>query len=215
MVRNVILGAIALLCCACILGAGCTTTGPAQTNTTTPVPVNTTPPVPVNTTAPVTPTETGTVIGMPNPAAVWCQEQGYTSETRKDAAGNEYGVCIFGNGTEADEWAVYRAAMGAYNETANGTAVNATVGDIVGVRLKENPTTGYSWNVTLSAGLTLLNDTYTVDPHPEGMVGVGGTHLWLVRADAAGNQTFSGIYKRPWENATETEDTFLLTLKVA
>ncbi|MDD4255570.1 MAG: protease inhibitor I42 family protein [Methanofollis sp.] len=205
MVRNVILGALALLCCACILGAGCTTTGPAQTNTTTPVPVNTT--------APVTPTET--VIGMPNPAAAWCQEQGYTSETRKDAAGNEYGVCIFDNGTEADEWAVYRAATGAFNKTANGTAVNATVGDIVGISLTENPTTGYSWNTTLSAGLTLLNDTYTVDPHAEGMVGVGGTHLWLVRADAAGNQTFSAVYKRSWENTTGTEDTFSLTLKVA
>ncbi|WP_342678727.1 protease inhibitor I42 family protein [Methanofollis sp. UBA420] len=205
MVRNVILGALALLCCACLLGAGCTTTGPAQTNTTTPVPVNTT--------APVTPTET--VIGMPNPAAAWCQEQGYGYETRKDAAGNEYGVCIFGNGTEADEWAVYRAATGAFNETANGTAVNATVGDIVGISLRENPTTGYLWNATLSSGLTLLNDTYTVDPHSEGMVGVGGTHLWLVRADAAGNQTFSAVYKRPWENTTGTEDTFSLTLKVA
>jgi len=198
MVRKVILGALALLCCACLLGAGCTTTGPGPANTTTPA----------------APTETGT-IGMPDPAAAWCEEHGYGYEIRKDAAGNEYGVCIFGNGMEADAWAVYRAATGAYNETANGTAVNATVSDIVGISLRENPTTGYSWNTTLSAGLTLLNDTYTVDPHKEGMVGVGGTHLWLVRADAAGDQTFSAIYKRPWENTTGTEETFLLTLKVA
>lgn len=204
MARNVILGALALLCCACLLGAGCTTTGPAQTT-----------PTPTSTTPPVTPTETGTVIGMPNPAAAWCQEQGYGYEIRKDAAGSEYGVCIFGNGTEADEWAVYRAATGAYNETANGTAVDVTKGGIVGISLRENPTTGYLWNATLSSGLTLLNDTYTVDPHAEGMVGVGGTHLWLVRADAAGDQTFSAISKRPWENTTGTEDTFTLTLKVA
>lgn len=195
MIRNIVL---ALLCCACLLGAGCTTTEQGQTNTTTPA----------------VPTATGT-IGMPNPAAAWCEEQGYGYEIRKDAAGNEYGVCIFGNGMEADEWAVYRAATGAFNETANGTAVNVTKGGIVGISLRENPTTGYSWNTTLSAGLTLLNDTYTVDPHAEGMVGVGGTHLWLVRADAAGDQTFSAIYKRPWENTTGTEETFLLTLKVA
>lgn len=206
MTRNIILGALALLCCACILGAGCTSTGPEQTNTT-----------PTGTATPVTaaPTETETISGMPNPAAVWCQEQGYSSETRKDAAGNEYGVCIFDNGMEADEWAVYRAAMGAYNETANGTTVNVTKGDIVGISLRGNPTTGYSWNATLSQGLTLLNGTYTVDPHQEGMTGVGGTYLWLVRADATGDQTFSAVYKRPWENTTGTEDTFSLTLKVA
>lgn len=205
MARYTILGALALLCCACILGAGCTSTGPEQTTT------------PTGTTTPVTaaPTETETISGMPNPAAVWCQEQGYGYETKKDAAGNEYGVCIFGNGMEADEWAVYRAAMGAYNETANGTTVDVAKGDIVGISLRGNPTTGYSWNATLSPGLTLLNDTYTVDPHSEGMVGVGGTYLWLVRADATGDQTFSTVYKRPWENATGTEETFSLTLKVA
>lgn len=207
MIKNIMLGALALLCCACILGAGCTSTGPEQTNTTTPTSTTTTV-IP-------TPTETETIGGMPNPAAVWCQEQGYGYETKTDEAGNEYGVCIFDNGMEADEWAVYRAAMGAYNETANGTTVNVTKGDIAGISLRENPTTGYSWNVTLSSGLTLLNDTYTVDPHEEGMVGVGGTHLWLVRADATGDQTFSAVYKRPWENTTGTEDTFSLTLKVA
>ena len=48
------------------------------------------------------------VIGLPNPASVYCQEQGGKSEIRTDAAGNQYGVCIFADGSECDEWAFFR-----------------------------------------------------------------------------------------------------------
>ncbi len=195
MKRMVLGTAAALLLCACILGAGCT--GGEQADLTTP-----------------TPTENQSV-GMANPATVWCEQMGYGYEIRKDASGGEYGVCIFGNGMEADEWVVYRAAMGAYNETANGTVVDVTKGDVVAIALGENPTTGYGWNATLSAGLTLLNDTYVVDEHPAGMVGVGGTRTWILRADGTEDQTFSAVYKRPWENATASDETFSLAFTVA
>lgn len=46
--------------------------------------------------------------GLPNPAAVYCEEQGGTLETRSDEAGGEYGVCQFADGTECEEWAFYR-----------------------------------------------------------------------------------------------------------
>ncbi len=46
--------------------------------------------------------------GIANPAAVFCIEQGYRQETRTDAQGNQYGVCIFPDGSECDEWAYYR-----------------------------------------------------------------------------------------------------------
>ncbi len=50
----------------------------------------------------------GGVIGMPNPASTYCEDQGYTLEIRKDASGGEYGVCIFDDGTECEEWAYFR-----------------------------------------------------------------------------------------------------------
>ncbi|UCG94965.1 MAG: DUF333 domain-containing protein [archaeon] len=55
-------------------------------------------------------TTTQTTIGMPNPAAVYCQDQGGTLEIREDprTSGGQYGVCILENGTECDEWAYYR-----------------------------------------------------------------------------------------------------------
>ncbi|QSZ66910.1 DUF333 domain-containing protein [Methanofollis aquaemaris] len=210
MKAKILAGVVLLVLAASLIGAGCTSADQQETPETTPVPETTTNETPA-------PTE-NTTIGMPNPAAVWCQEMGYGYEIRKDADGSEYGVCIFENGTEMDAWEAYRAAMATpafvFNETADNTSVEVSLGSIVQVDLRANPTTGYEWNATLTDGLTLLNDTYTVDPHPEGMVGVGGTHTWLIEAAGEGNQTFSAIYKRPWENTTGTETNFSLVLKV-
>jgi putative hemolysin len=46
--------------------------------------------------------------GLANPAAVYCQEQGGTVEIRTDAQGGQYGVCVFDDGSECDEWAYFR-----------------------------------------------------------------------------------------------------------
>lgn len=46
--------------------------------------------------------------GLPNPASVYCVEQGGNLTIRKDAAGNEFGICTFPNGTSCEEWAFYR-----------------------------------------------------------------------------------------------------------
>jgi len=43
------------------------------------------------------------MMGIANPASVYCQGLGYTEETRTNDAG-EYGVCIFSDGTECDTW---------------------------------------------------------------------------------------------------------------
>ena len=45
---------------------------------------------------------------LPNPASVFCEEQGGKTEIRTDAEGGQYGVCIFEDGSECDEWAFYR-----------------------------------------------------------------------------------------------------------
>ncbi len=50
--------------------------------------------------------------GLPNPAAEYCQEQGYDYEIRTAADGSQSGVCIFADGNECDEWAFYRSECG-------------------------------------------------------------------------------------------------------
>jgi putative hemolysin len=53
------------------------------------------------------PTET-TQADMPNPASVYCDQQGYRLEIRTAADGSQCGFCVFPNGSECDEWAYYR-----------------------------------------------------------------------------------------------------------
>jgi putative hemolysin len=45
---------------------------------------------------------------MPNPAAVYCEQQGYQTEIRTSADGSQVGFCLFPNGSECDQWAYYR-----------------------------------------------------------------------------------------------------------
>ena len=52
---------------------------------------------------------TGTIIWMPNPASVYCEQQGGSVNIVKDAEGNESGMCKLADGTEVDEWEYYRA----------------------------------------------------------------------------------------------------------
>lgn len=49
---------------------------------------------------------------LPNPASVYCEEQGYRVEIRTDDQGGQYGVCVFPDGSECDEWAYYRGECG-------------------------------------------------------------------------------------------------------
>jgi len=46
--------------------------------------------------------------GMPNPAATSCTEKGYSYEIRNNPDGSQYGVCIFPDESECEEWAYYR-----------------------------------------------------------------------------------------------------------
>jgi putative hemolysin len=56
---------------------------------------------------PITPAP-GSSAGIPNPASVYCREHGGKLEIRKDSSGAEYGVCVFPDGSECDEWAFFR-----------------------------------------------------------------------------------------------------------
>lgn len=46
--------------------------------------------------------------GLPNPASVYCEEQGGTVDIRTDESGGQVGYCLFSDGTEVEEWAYYR-----------------------------------------------------------------------------------------------------------
>ena len=85
--------------------------------------------------------------------------------------------------------------------------------EVVMISLPENLTTGYTWNVTLSEGLTLLNDVFIQDEAEEGMVGVGGVHEWFIEVIEAGEQTFSGIEQKAQSEETGSEYTLTLIVE--
>ena len=102
-----------------------------------------------------------------------------------------------------------------YNETDNGQTITGLVaGDVVIISLPENPTTGFSWNMTLSPGIALLNSTYVRTPVPAGVAGSGGTHVWTLSMQQTGTQTVAGVYKQPWMPGSDNEITYNLTFIV-
>lgn len=102
-----------------------------------------------------------------------------------------------------------------YNVTAdvNTTELVVPMNEVIMISLAENPTTGYTWNVTLSEGLALLNDVYVQDEAEEGMVGVGGVHEWFIEAVEAGEQTFYGIEQQAQSEETGSEYTLKLIVE--
>src|SRR3990172_13344170 len=53
-----------------------------------------------------------TQAGMPNPASVYCTQEGNKLEIRTAADGSQNGICIFPDGSTCDEWAYYRGECG-------------------------------------------------------------------------------------------------------
>lgn len=102
-----------------------------------------------------------------------------------------------------------------YNVTAdvNITELVVPMNEVIMISLAENPTTGYTWNITLSEGLALLKDVYVQDEAEEGMVGVGGVHEWFIEAVEAGEQTFYGIEQQAQSEETGSEYTLKLIVE--
>jgi len=45
---------------------------------------------------------------VPNPASIFCEQNGGILELRQDASGATAGICVFTDGSECDEWAFFR-----------------------------------------------------------------------------------------------------------
>lgn len=53
-----------------------------------------------------------TQAGSPNPASVYCEQNGNKLEIVTAADGSQSGICIFPDGSACDEWAYYRGECG-------------------------------------------------------------------------------------------------------
>ena len=57
---------------------------------------------------------------MPNPASVYCEQNGNNLEIRTADDGSQSGVCIFPDGSTCDEWAYYRGECGPATQASGG-----------------------------------------------------------------------------------------------
>jgi len=54
------------------------------------------------------PVQDAPIIGMPDPSAVFAQQQGYQYVTRTNLDGSQYGIAVLPDGSEYDAWDLYR-----------------------------------------------------------------------------------------------------------
>lgn len=149
---------------------------PAAPSTLTPIPTN----------APAA--------NLPNPASVYCEEQGNRLEIRTATDGSQSGVCVFSDGSECDEWAYFRGECG---PTPPSTA--STISTEIPTALPIDPTAYEGWWTYTHAGYgfsLLLPEDWVVDEtttfdaqmsghnlnlHPELQVGLENIRLTFRR----------------------------------
>jgi inhibitor of cysteine peptidase len=106
-----------------------------------------------------------------------------------------------------------RGVTASYGIGDNGKTISMGEGTTIKVILDENPTTGYSWNESVTPGLQVQDSKYVESG--SGLMGAGGSHEWTIKATGKGEQQFSAVYKRQWEPLSGSENTFKLTINVA
>jgi inhibitor of cysteine peptidase len=100
-------------------------------------------------------------------------------------------------------------------EEQNKAVVTVQQGNIITVKLPENPTTGYQWNLTTTPGLQVMDDTYVSSDTTGKLMGAGGTRIWEIKATAPGEQKINAVYMRTWEPVTGNETRFSMTVMVS
>ncbi len=98
-------------------------------------------------------------------------------------------------------------------EADNGKAVAVHVGDEVVVRLRENPTTGYRWQVERADdALQPEADSFELAPHPQ--VGSGGMRSFRFRVSAGGRRRLAIDHRQAWDESSVI-DRFRVDLDVS
>ena len=89
-----------------------------------------------------------------------------------------------------------------------GQIIDTSVGKELSIQLNGNATTGYAWNFSSDSptAYQIIEDDYVENKHPEGMVGVGGLHIYHIKTLQSGQFTITARYYRPWEEFNPKKD---------
>jgi len=100
-----------------------------------------------------------------------------------------------------------------YGESFNGQTIDLAVGRTIEIRLQENPTTGFRWQLTANDGAVcaVVSDAFKA---PAGAPGRGGEHGWMFEGVRPGNCDIEFRYRRSWGNSAEPEQIFRIHIHV-
>ena len=82
-------------------------------------------------------------INMPNPASVYCEQNGNKLEIHTAGDGSQSGVCVFPNGSTCDEWAYFRGECGPTAQTSPTPSVTVEAAIEASGGPGENASGGY------------------------------------------------------------------------
>jgi putative hemolysin len=109
---------------------------------------------PAETILPESPTTQTTMDTLPNPASAYCEQQGYALDIRTADEGSQFGVCIFPDGSECDEWAYFRNEC---KPSGTETPAVTPIPESNGWNTHTNDILGYSFNYPAGAQI-ITND---------------------------------------------------------
>lgn len=72
------------------------------------------------------------------------------------------------------------------------------------LEFNDNPSTGYSWNLTLSSGIKIIKETHS-NRCKEGITGCGGMKTFVLEGTKKGKQTVIATHGRTWDPSTNTQ----------
>ncbi len=94
----------------------------------------------------------------------------------------------------------------------HGERISAKTGDILVIRLQENPTTGYQWIFRIIGDLTYISDDFILDAVA---IGAGGERCLRFIAQHTGIVQIEAVLRRIWESdAIHHQDVFNILIEV-
>jgi len=101
----------------------------------------------------------------------------------------------------------------AHDGSSTGSA-SINVGDSISIRLKENPTTGFKWEVTSTPDLLSATGSQYYPPISQ-LAGAGGERTFTFKGTKAGQGAAVLSYRRSWEADKPAAKTYTLTVTVS
>lgn len=99
-------------------------------------------------------------------------------------------------------------------DSDNGKTVSVQVGNLVTVRISENPTTGYRWAIDQQDNHLLELQTSDYKATTEGLMGGGGERSFTFRAAQQGNTEIRLKLWREWVGNNSIVNRYAATLQI-